>query len=146
VNIEDLVRDEKTSTVCEGKPVYNSGDVSKMLGDMELLDREHFVALFLDTRARVLRRETISIGTLTASIVHPRELFSRAIELRAASIVVAHNHPSGNPDPSDEDVELTTRLVKAGVLIGIPVLDHLVIAREGYRSLVIEGGRLAAGN
>ena len=91
------------------------------------LDREHFWALALDTKNQLLRIVDVSVGSLNASIVHPRELFKAAVRLSAASVVVVHNHPSGDPTPSGADIQLTRRLVKAGDVLGIEVLDHVVI-------------------
>jgi DNA repair protein RadC len=95
------------------------------------LDREHFWALALNTKNRLLRMIEVSIGSLNASIVHPRELFKDAVRLSAASIVVVHNHPSGDPTPSGADIQLTRRLVKAGDVLGIEVVDHVVIGDGG---------------
>ncbi len=97
-------------------------------------DREHFVAVFLSARSLAIGVHTISIGTLTASLVHPREAFKVGILLGAAGVIVGHNHPSGDPTPSPEDREATRRLQRAGELLGIPVLDHLIIGRERYYS------------
>lgn len=102
---------------------------------------EGFWVVCLDARGRVRGWERISMGTLTACLVHPREVFAPAIRRRAASVVVLHNHPSGDPEPSPEDVALTERLEEAGRLLGIPVLDHVVVARGGARSVL---GRVAA--
>jgi DNA repair protein RadC len=117
----------------------HAADVHAVARDLELARREHFVAFLLDARNRVLARETISIGTLSASLVHPREVFGPAIECRAASVIVVHNHPSGDPEPSADDLALTRRLVQAGTLIGIEVLDHLVIGYGSYVSLKSRG-------
>lgn len=116
-----------------------ASDVHRVVRDLELARREHFVAFYLDTRNRILARETISVGSLSASIVHPREVFAPAIERRAASVILAHNHPSGDPEPSGDDVALTRRLVQAGLIIGIEVLDHLVIGHGHYVSLKTRG-------
>jgi DNA repair protein RadC len=116
-----------------------ASDVHAVARDLELARREHFVAFYLDARNRVLARETISVGTLSASLVHPREVFAPAIERRAASLVIAHNHPSGDPEPSDDDVALTRRLVQVGILIGIEVLDHVIIGHGAYVSLKSRG-------
>lgn len=97
--------------------------------------REHFVALYLDGRRRPIGWRTISIGTVNQALVHPRETFQAAIALNAASIVVAHNHPSGDTLPSREDWEVTQRLVDAGVILGIEVADHVVIGPKGFASL-----------
>jgi DNA repair protein RadC len=96
---------------------------------------EHFGVILLDTKHRVLRSTLLSVGTLDASIVHPREVFREATRGGAAAIVLFHNHPSGDPTPSDDDVELTQRLVNAGHLMGIDVLDHLILAESRYCSL-----------
>jgi DNA repair protein RadC len=96
---------------------------------------EHFGVVLLDTKHRVLRSTLLSIGTLDASIVHPREVFREATRGGAAAIVLFHNHPSGDPTPSDDDVELTMRLVRAGQLMGIDVLDHVIVAETCYYSL-----------
>jgi DNA repair protein RadC len=102
-----------------------------------LLDKkkEHFVALLLDNRHRLIRLQSIAVGSLSASVVHPRELFKEAIAASAAAVILAHNHPSGDPEPSDHDVALTKRLVQAGTLLGIEVLDHLIVGAEGTVSL-----------
>ncbi len=107
---------------------------------LEGADREHFVVLCLDTKNQVNKIETVSIGSLNSAIVTPREVFKTAILANSASIIVAHNHPSGNPEPSREDIEVTKRLQKAGEVIGIEVLDHVVIADgEKFVSLKEKG-------
>ena len=95
---------------------------------------EQFGVLLLDTKHRVLRASVLSIGTLDASIVHPREVFREATTAGAAAIVLFHNHPSGDPEPSEDDVRLTERLMAAGVLMGIDVIDHVVLADVRYYS------------
>ncbi|HEY7460473.1 MAG TPA: DNA repair protein RadC [Gemmatimonadota bacterium] len=95
---------------------------------------ERFVALLLDTRSRVFREATISVGSLNASIVHPREVFRTAMAHGAAALLLAHNHPSGDPRPSREDRDLTRTLVEAGKLLDIPIYDHVVVGAEGYFS------------
>jgi len=96
---------------------------------------EHFGVLLLDTKHRVLRTTLISVGTLDASIVHPREVFREATIAGAFAIILFHNHPSGDPKPSQDDVALTRRLIDAGELMGITVMDHLILAERGFRSL-----------
>ena len=105
---------------------------------------EEFHIVLLDARHRVLRSVLTSQGTLTASLVHPREVFRPALREAAAALVLVHNHPSGDPTPSGEDRELTRRLARAGALLGVPVLDHVIVADRGYASLR-EQGDLAAG-
>ena len=99
------------------------------------LEKETFTALLLDSKNRLLREEVVSVGTLTASLVHPREVFRPAIREAAASVIVAHNHPSGDPSPSAEDLDVTARLKSVGKLIGIPVLDHVIVGAGSYASL-----------
>lgn len=91
------------------------------------VDREHFVVLLVDARRQVIGVNTVSIGTVSASLVHPREVFKPAILIGAAAVIVGHNHPSGDEQPSMEDKEATKRLVRAGELLGIPLLDHVII-------------------
>lgn len=119
----------------EPRKINSPQAVFEAVGDLIDMNEEHFVVLFLDTKNRIIERKTISIGTLNAAIVHPREVFRAAIERSAASIICAHNHPSGDPTPSREDIELTKRLMQAGELVGIDVLDHIVVGKEGYVSL-----------
>ncbi|MBI3323301.1 MAG: DNA repair protein RadC [Candidatus Omnitrophica bacterium] len=97
--------------------------------------KEHFILLLLDSRHRLIRAAEISVGTLDMSVVHPRETFREAIAAGAAAILLAHNHPSGDPAPSAEDLELTRRLTEAGRLLGIPVLDHLIVGSRECLSL-----------
>ena len=97
--------------------------------------REHFLVLLLNARHEAMAVETISIGSLNASIVHVREVFRPAIVNSAASIVVAHTHPSGSPEPSEEDVTISKRLVDAGTLLGMEVLDHVILASRGVVSM-----------
>ena len=101
--------------------------------------KESFIAVLLSTKNHVLKTPVISVGSLNASIVHPRELFREAINASAASIILAHNHPSGDPTPSPEDVSLTRKLVEAGKLLDIPVLDHVVLGDGKYISLKEQG-------
>ena len=99
------------------------------------LDQEAFVVLLLDGKHRLRRHQLISLGTLTTSLVHPREVFRTAIESAAAAIVVAHNHPSGDPEPSAEDLAVTRRLIRSGRLLGVPLLDHVVLGDRRWVSL-----------
>jgi len=101
--------------------------------------QEIFKVIFLDARGRIIEVEELFRGTLTETAVYPREVFARAFQHRAASLVLAHNHPSGDPRPSGADLELTRKLLLAGHLLSVRILDHLIIAREGYFSLAEEG-------
>ena len=98
-------------------------------------DREHLVVLHLDGRHRVAAVETVAVGTLTAALVHPREVFKGALLANAAALLVGHNHPSGDLEPSAEDLASRSRLAEAGALLGIPVLDYLIVSRDDYRAL-----------
>jgi DNA repair protein RadC len=108
--------------------------VFELTRDIRATNREHFVGFYLNSRNQVLRREIISIGSLNASIVHPREVFVPAIAVSAASLILAHNHPSGDPTPSEEDLAITRRLLSAGRLLGIDVLDHVIVTKDGFAS------------
>lgn len=103
-------------------------------------DREHFWSIALNTKNHLVRMVEVSVGSLNASIVHPRELFRDAVRLSAASVVVVHNHPSGDPSPSGADIQLTRRLVKAGDVLGIEVLDHVIVGDGGEHSSLRELG------
>lgn len=114
--------------------VLSASDVWNFCSDIRALQREHFVAFYLDTQNCLIERQTISIGTLNSSLVHPREVFEPALSFHAASIIVAHNHPSGELEPSDEDREVTKRLVQAGKLLGIDIIDHIILTKKGFLS------------
>ncbi|HYW68328.1 MAG TPA: DNA repair protein RadC [bacterium] len=111
-------------------------DVADMfMREMAALDREHFRAVLLNTKNRILGVRTISIGSLNASIVHAREVFKAAVAESAQAIVLVHNHPSGLPEPSSEDIVVTERLAEAGRILGIEILDHIVLGSQGFVSL-----------
>ncbi len=116
--------------------IRSPDDVKHLLmEDMRFLDREHFRVLHLDRKGGIIFIEDVSRGGLHSAIVHPREVFKTAIKKSAASIILVHNHPSGDPQPSSEDIEITRRLIEAGTLIGIEVLDHIIIGEHKYSSL-----------
>ncbi|MCL4492823.1 MAG: DNA repair protein RadC [Nitrospirae bacterium] len=103
------------------------------------LDREHFIVLMLDTKNKVIGINTVSVGTLNNSLIHPREVFKPAILSNAASIIVAHNHPSGDPSPSLDDKNITVKIRQAGDIIGIGVSDHIIVGENRYFSFVEKG-------
>jgi DNA repair protein RadC len=116
------------------RPKINSTDdvvqaIKPMIAD---LNKEFFIALYLNTKNGILKQEIISIGSLNANVVHPREIFKTACMISASSIIVAHNHPSGDPTPSREDIEITKKLYEAGKMMGIEVLDHVIIGYDRY--------------
>lgn len=115
--------------------IHGPEDVLAQVRDLSRARREHFVVLLLNARHELQCRETVSIGSLNASIVHPREVFLPAILHSAASVVLVHNHPSGDPEPSEEDLSITKRLVQVGELVGIGVIDHVIVASRGVVSL-----------
>jgi len=134
-----LVRDGRVP--CYNQQIRSSADASILLHTyLADVDREHFVIILINQKNRVLGVNTVSIGRLTASIVHPREVYKSAILSNAASIICGHNHPSTDCQPSREDRAITTRLVEAGKLLGISVLDHVIIKKDGrYFSFADEG-------
>ncbi|MDX8359415.1 RadC family protein [Cytobacillus sp. IB215316] len=112
---------------------------SYVMDDMRFLTQEHFVVLYLNTKNQVMHRQTVFIGSLNASIVHPREVFKEAFRRSAASIICSHNHPSGDPAPSREDIEVTKRLSECSKIIGIDLLDHIIIGDNKFVSLKEKG-------
>lgn len=108
--------------------------------EIELENREHFIVILQDAKGFVICHEVVSIGTLSQTMVHPREVFYPAIRHKASSLIVAHNHPSGDPTPSPQDIHLTKSLLQASQLIGIPLHDHLIIGHDCYTSLRQRGG------
>ena len=123
------------------RPVIKSPeDVKNMvMEDMRYLDREHFRAAYLDRKNQVISIEDISIGTLHSSIVHPREVFKPAVKRSAAGVILIHNHPSGDPSPSQEDIQTTKRLIEAGRIMGIEIIDHIIIGDRDFCSLRGQG-------
>ena len=125
--------------------LQSPADVSQLLRDyLAGVDREHFVVLMVDKKNRAIGINTVSVGSLDSSIVHPRETYKPAILSNAAALFFGHNHPSGDPTPSSEDRVLTTRLVKAGKLLGIQVLDHIIIGSERLYYSFADNGTLDA--
>jgi len=119
----------------ESKIINSSYDVYNLLKfELEHLEKEHFLVIYLDTKNRVILTETISIGTLNATIIHPREVFRNAISYNSNSIIIAHNHPSGDCEPSIEDEKITKNLVKCSDILGIQILDHIIVGKENYFS------------
>jgi len=119
-----------------GKPVQTPEEAYKsMQSKLSGKKKEHFYVLCLNTRGRVNDTRQVSIGNLDSSLVHPREVFKDAISTYASTVIFVHNHPSGDLEPSAEDINLTKRLVEAGELLGIPVIDHIIVSDKGYTSL-----------
>jgi len=132
----ELGRRIYSSMVTDEMTIICPDDVFQLLiNDMRFLEKEHFKTILLNTKNKVISVEDISVGSLNTSIVHPREVFKPAIKRSSASIILAHNHPSGDPTPSREDLEVTRRLKDAGKIIGIEVLDHIIFGDNCYVSL-----------
>jgi len=113
--------------------------VSLVQGRLRGKKKEHFLTLLLDTRGQLIRIAEVSVGSLDSSIVHPREVFKEAISASAASVIFVHNHPSGDTEPSKDDIGLTKRLAEAGGIMGIDVLDHIIVSDQSYLSLKARG-------
>ncbi len=130
----------RAGRVPPGPALVNSAEeAAREMADMAVLDREQFRVLLLNTRHLLLGAEVVGVGGLDQVAVHPREVFKPAIRRSAAAVILGHNHPSGDPEPSRADVLLTERLVEAGRLLGVAVLDHVIVARRGFVSLRAAG-------
>jgi DNA repair protein RadC len=135
----ELGRRATAAPIRVGEPIRDAASVfAHVRGRLPQLDREVFLALLLDGRNRLRAEVCVSEGTLTTALVHPREVFAPAIRDRAAALILVHNHPSGDPTPSSEDVALTERLRQVGEVVGIRVLDHVVVGHGRYMSLAEE--------
>lgn len=108
---------------------------SRFIEELKDEEQEHFIVLCLNTKNEIIARKTISIGTLDQALVHPRDVFRFAIKSNAARIIAVHNHPSGNPEPSENDKTVTKRLIRSGDILGIEILDHIIVGNDSYISL-----------
>lgn len=133
--VRRLVKEEKHADIVHGPEDVAHFAMPHLINET----KEHFVVMSLNTKNHITGFDTVSIGSLTASVVHPREVFETALRHHAASIILLHNHPSGDPDPSREDINITQKLVDAGGVMGIPVLDHVVIGDNRFISLKEKG-------
>lgn len=115
--------------------IHTPEDAYKYLNDMQKLDKEYFRGLYLDVKNKLLRDEIITIGTLTTNLLHPREVFKPAIQYSAVGLILAHNHPSGDPTPSEDDIKITQQIIQVGKIMEIDVLDHIIIGEKGFVSL-----------
>ncbi len=118
--------------------ILSDQDVWSDLKEIRDSKKEHFVVFYLDARSQKIQREIISIGTLTESLVHPREVFEPAIKNNASEIIVAHNHPSGSLIPSESDIDVTKKLVHAGKILGIPLLKHVIVTKNGAKIIDLD--------
>lgn len=133
---KEVVREDAPAWV--SKRFTSASQVFEMFHDLQLEAKEHFIALHLDGKNRIACLDRVSVGSLNQSIVHPREVFKTALLSSAAAILLLHNHPTGDPTPSREDLEITRRITEAGDLLGIKVLDHIIIG-ESYLSFAEQG-------
>ena len=125
----------QTTSTKYGQKIESPKDVFELLkNDLGDKKKEHFKVLSLDSRNKLISIDDVSIGTINANLVHPREVFKTAIQHLAVSIILVHNHPSGDPEPSEDDLEITKRITKVGKLIGINVLDHIIITKAKFFS------------
>lgn len=124
-----LLKDKKSELLLSPENVWNE------MKDLRESKKEHFVVFYLDTRNQIIKREIISIGTLNASLIHPREVFEPAIKNFTAQIIIAHNHPSGEVEPSEEDIAVSRRLIEASKILDIEILDHVIVSKSGYKSM-----------
>lgn len=146
VDYENLERDELLTIIKEvggegGKRerINYPADTLPYVQHYRHMEQEHFIVLNLGGNHNVIRSHVISIGTVNRSIVHPREVFRKAIKDNAVAVMLVHNHPSGNTEPSKEDMEVTNRIADSGDIIGISVLDHIIISETGYYSFLEQG-------
>jgi len=123
-----LLKDKKAEIYLKPKEIWEE------LKDLRDHKKEHFVIFYLDSRNQEIKREIISVGSLNANLVHPREVFEPAVRHLAAQIVLTHNHPSGDPEPSEDDLEITKQLTESGKILGIEVVDHIIITKTGFIS------------
>ena len=137
----ELARRVESYSETSDKPLVKTPDDVALLVQGRLKDKkkEYFLALMLDTRNQLIRVAEISVGSLDSSIVHPREVFKEAVSASAASIIFVHNHPSGDTEASEDDIQLTKRLAEAGEIMGVDVLDHIIVGDKSYVSLKREG-------
>lgn len=119
--------------------LFDSKDVWEEMREYRIRRKEYFVGFYIDVAGKVLGREVISVGSIDMTIVHPREVFEPAVRLNASQVIVAHNHPSGTLKPSKDDLLITKRLVEAAAIMGINLLDHVIVTKEGFMSFVQEG-------
>lgn len=131
----ELSKRVNSGRICE-KVIKNPSDIaSHYIEKLKDKKKEHFIAVFLDSKNKIIKDEVISIGTLNSSLVHPREVFKEAIKNSANSVILVHNHPSGSVEPSDEDCRVNKVLVETGNLVGIKVLDHLIVGDGKWKSI-----------
>ncbi len=131
ISLADRFRNESSIELLSVKDVWN------LCADFRSSKKEHIVAFYLDTQQKLIERRIVSVGTLDASLLHPREVFESALQLSAAGVILAHNHPSGSLEPSDEDIAITKRISDAGDLLGITLVNHIIVSDKEFRVMDI---------
>src|SRR3989344_3154341 len=121
------------------RQIKTTRDILRLVEELRLKHREHLIALYLNARNHLIEKQTVSIGSVTEGIVHPREVFSPAVKLNAVYVILCHNHPSGDPSASIDDIAITKRLVQAGKILSIDLIDHVIVSKEGYFSFKENG-------
>lgn len=129
ISLADRLGSERSMEMLSVKDIWN------LCADFRSSKKEHIVAFYLDTQQRLIERRIISVGTLDTSLLHPREVFEPALQLSAAGVVLAHNHPSGSLEPSDEDIAITKRVADAGDLLGITLVDHIIMSEKAFKAI-----------
>lgn len=129
ISLVDRLGSGQNSNILSIKDVWN------LCSDFRSSKKEHVVAFYFDTQQKLIERRIISVGTLDTSLAHPREVFEPALQLSAAGVVLAHNHPSGSVDPSDDDIAITKRMADAGDLLGITLIDHIIVSDKEFRAI-----------
>lgn len=127
ISLVDRFGSERSVELLSVKDIWN------LCADFRSSKKEHIVAFYLDAQEKLIERRIISVGTLDTSLLHPREVFEPALQLSAAGVILAHNHPSGSIEPSDEDIAITKRVVDAGDLLGITLVNHIIVSTGGYK-------------
>lgn len=129
ISLVDRLGSGQNSNILSIKDVWN------LCSDFRSSKKEHVVAFYFDTQQKLIERRIISVGTLDTSLAHPREVFEPALQLSAAGVVLAHNHPSGSVEPSDDDIAITKRMADAGDLLGITLIDHIIVSDKEFRAI-----------
>jgi DNA repair protein RadC len=129
ISLVDRLGNDHHSNILSVKDIWN------LCSDFRSSKKEHVVAFYLDTQHRLIERKIISVGTLDASLMHPREVFEPALQLSAAGVVLAHNHPSGSVEPTDEDIAITKRIADAGDILGISLINHIIVSDREFRAI-----------
>lgn len=136
---EDIAVQDESAEYFHTGSINNSRRIYELFSHLSRESKEHFISVHLDQKNKIICIDTVSIGSLSSSVVHPREVFKSALLSSAASLIILHNHPSGSPEPSRDDINITKTLKDGGQLLGIPIIDHIIIGNGSYVSLMEKG-------